>query len=139
MIRVTISLAIPAFVIVSLLFVPALGDEKPVESVTMTESQVRELAEKALAGRHVIVRVYNNWQTDPHAYILISVPLSGLWVSFDAVREAFRGVSDSAVIVVSGRQQNDRAVAAVMADSVCAERYQKGKQFSIWPPRFGTR
>ena len=139
MVRVTISLGIPALVIVSLLLLPALGDEKPGEPVRMTDSQIRELAEKALVGRHVIVRVYNNWQTDPHAYILISVPLSGLWVSFDAVGEAFRGISDSAAIVVTSQQQKDEAVAAVMGDSVCAERYQKGKRFSIWSPRFGTK
>ncbi|HUT44954.1 MAG TPA: carboxypeptidase-like regulatory domain-containing protein, partial [Sedimentisphaerales bacterium] len=65
-------------------------------------------------------------------------PLSDLWVSFDAVREAFPGISDSAAIVVTGQQQKDQAVSAVMADSVCAERYQKGKRFSIWPPHSGT-
>jgi len=139
MIRGIISFAIPTFVIVSLLLVPALGDKKPGESVRMTDSQVRELAEKALAGRELIVRIYNDWQTDPRAYILISVPLSGLSVGFDAVREAFPGIKDSAAIVVSGRQQKDEAVAAIMGDSVCAERYEKGKRFSIWPLRFGTK
>jgi len=128
-----------AFVIISLLLVPALGDEKSGESVRITESHVRKLAEQTVAGRQLAVRIYNDWQTDPRAYKLISVPLSGLSVSFDAVREAFPGISDTAAIVVSGQQQKDEAVAAVMGDSVCAERYKKGKQFSIWSQRFGIK
>ena len=70
MIRGTIiSLSIPTFVIVSLLLVPALGIETPSEPVRVTENPTRELA-----GRHVMVRIYNEWQSDPRAYKLISVP-----------------------------------------------------------------
>ena len=135
MIRGTIiSLSIPAFVIVSLLLVPALGIETPSEPVRMTESPTRELA-----GRHVMVRIYNDWQSDPRVYKLISVPLSGLSVSFDDVREAFPGISNTAAVVVSGRQQKDKAVAAMMGDSLCAERYEKGIRFSIRPSYSGTK
>jgi len=104
------------------------------------ESRPRKLLEQTPAvDRRLAVRIYNDWQTDPKAYKLISVPSSGSSVSFDAVREVFPGIKDSAVIVVSGRQQKDEAVAAVMGDSICAERYKKGKRFSIPSPNSGTK
>jgi len=133
------SFAALLFVIVSLLLGPALSDEKQGESVRMPEGRVRELAEETQAARQVVIRLYNDWQSDQRAYRLISVPLSGLSLSFDAVKEAFPGISDSAAVVVSGKQQKDETVAAVMGDSVCAERYQKGKRLSIWPRRSGTK
>jgi len=86
-----------------------------------------------------MIRVYNDWQIDPRAYKIISVPLSSLSVGFDAVRETFPGVKDSAVIVVSGREQKDDVVATVVGDSVCAERYEKGKRFSIRPSHSDTK
>jgi len=128
------------FVILSLLLVPALGDENRRESGSRMESRPRKLLEQTPAvDRRLAVRIYNDWQTDPKAYKLISVPSSGSSVSFDAVREVFPGIKDSAVIVVSGRQQKDEAVAAVMGDSICAERYKKGKRFSIPSPNSGTK
>lgn len=118
-----ISFVVPALVMVWLLFVPSLGDE------TLGE----------LAGRQLMIRVYNDWQSDPRAYKLISVPLSGFSFSFDAVSKAFPGIKDSAAIVVSGRQQKDDAVATVMGDSVCAERFKKGKRFFISSPNSGAK
>ena len=135
MIRDTIiSLAIPVLVIVSLLLVPSLGDENSGVPVRMAQSQARELD-----GKQVMVRVYNKWQTDPLAYKLISVPLSNLSVSFDAVREAVPGIKDSAAVVVSGRRQKDETVAVLMGDLVCAERFEKGKRFSIPSPNSGAK
>ena len=128
------SYAVPAFVMVFLLFVPSLGDETPSESVRMTESSTRELA-----GRQLTIRVYNDWQKDRRSYKLISVPLSGFSVSFDAVREAFPGIKDSAAVVVFGKQQKDKAMAAMIGDSFYAEPYVKGKQFSIPSPNSGTK
>ncbi|MHC4323930.1 MAG: carboxypeptidase-like regulatory domain-containing protein [Planctomycetota bacterium] len=106
----------------------------PGESVRMTVSPARKLA-----GRHVIVRVYNDWQSDPRAYKLINVPLSGSSVSFDAVEKAFPGISESAAIVISGREQKDEAVAEVIGNTVCAGQYKKGKRFFIRPPHPGTK
>ena len=133
------SFAALALVIVSLLLGPALSKEKQGESVRTPESQVGELTAQTQAARQVVIRLYNHWQSDQRAYRLVNVPLSGLSLNFDAVKEAFPGVSDSAAVVVSGKQQKDEAVAAMMGDSVCAARYQKDKQFSIWPRRFGTK
>ncbi len=127
-----------------LLFLPGtLADEEAEKShrkeKERQERQARVLAREDLAGRYVIVRVYNDWQTNPRAYKLISVPLSGPSVSFDAVRKAFPGISDSSAIVVYGPQQKDEALAAVVGNSVYAERYKKGKRFSIRPSYSGTK
>jgi hypothetical protein len=91
------------------------------------------LCQEDLNGRNVLVRIYNNWQTDPRAYKLINVSLSGLSVSFDAVRKAFPGIKDSASIVVCGRQQKEEVVAKMLGGSVCVERDKKGKKLSIRP------
>ncbi len=128
------SFAVPAVVIVFLLLGLALGIETPSEPVRMSESQIRDLA-----GRHVMVRVYNDWQSDPRTYKLINVPLTDFSFSFDAVRDALPGVSDSAAIVVSGNQQKDKALAAIIGDSLCAERYEKGKRFFIRPSHSDTK
>jgi len=133
------SFAALALVNVSLLLGPALSDEKQGESIRTPESRVGELTGETQAAGQIVVRLYNHWQSDPRTYRLISVPSNGLSVSFDAVRGAFSGVSDSAAVVVSGKQQKDETVLEVMGDSVCAERYQKGKQFAIWPRRSGTK
>jgi len=65
------------------------------------------------------------------------VSFTGLSASLDALREAFPGIGESAVIVVTGRDQTDEAVAAVVGDSVYAKRYEKETLISIWPPRAG--
>ncbi len=124
-----------------LLFLPAaFADEEAEESLRKDkERHARGLARENLAGRQVLVRIYNDWQTDPRAYKLIGVSLSDLSVNFDVVRKAFPGISDSAAIVISGRQQKDEAVAAVIGNSVYAERYKKGKRFSIRPSHSGTK
>jgi len=102
-----------------LLFLPAtFADEETEKSLRKEkERQARVLAREDLVG----------------------VPLSGPSVSFDAVRKAFPGISDSAAIVVYGPQQKDEAVAAVVGNSVFAERYKKGKRFSIRPSHFDTK
>ena len=119
-----------ALVMVFLFLGLSLGDATPSESMRIMESPVRDLA-----GQRVIVRVYNNWPSDPRAYKLISVPLDGFSFSFDTVRDVFPGIKDSAAIVVSGIEQKDKAVAAMMGDSLCAESYEKGKRLSIRPSR----
>jgi hypothetical protein len=101
------------------------------ELVDMAASPTKQLTRGDLDGREVLVRIYNDWQSDPRAYKLISVPLSGPSVSFDAVRQAFPGIKDTAVIVVSGRQQKDEITAEFIGDSIYAERYEKGKGFHI--------
>jgi hypothetical protein len=125
------SFLVPAFVTVFFLLGSALGDEKSSELLPATERPTRQLTRGDLDGRNVLVRVYNNWQTDPRAYKLISVPLSELAVSFDAVRQALPGISDSAAVLLFGRQQKDEAVAEFIGDSIYAERYEKGKRFYI--------
>ena len=103
------------------------------EMVDMAGNLTEQLSQENLEGRDVLVRIYNDWQTDPRAYKLINAPLSRLSISFDAVRKAFPGIKDSAVVVVSGGQQKDEVVANMLGGSVCAERYKKGQKLRIRP------
>lgn len=138
MIRVTISLVIPAVVIVSLLTAAAPGEEKLDMPIPTLDSSTRESAEENRPGGELIVRIYNDWQKDRRAYKLISVPLRGFSVGFDAIGKAFAGIKDSAVVVVLGSEQKDPAAAKVTGDSIFAERYKKGKQLFIRPVHTGA-
>ena len=138
MIRVTISLAIPMFVCVSFLAVPAPGEERSGVSIPTLDSSTRRSAGPNQPSGELIVRIYNDWQKDRRAYKLISVSLKGFSVSFDEIRKAFPGIKDSAAVVVFGREQKDKAVATMIGDSVFAESYKKGKLFSMLPPHIGT-
>ena len=97
------------------------------------ERQARELAEETLTSRELRVRVYNDWQADPRAYELLSVPLDGLSVRFDALNKAFPAIGKSAVIVVAGQDQTDQAVRMVLEGYVYVEPYEEKKTLSIWP------
>jgi len=127
------------FVILSLLLVPALGDEKTEESLREEkEGLARELAQEVLTGRKVCVRVYNNWKKAPRVYKLVAVELDGLSFQCDSVAEAFGRMSELALIVVAGQDQTDEAVAAVIDNFVYAEYYteKKGRILSIWPGHY---
>ncbi|MHC4098553.1 MAG: hypothetical protein ACYSWZ_11205 [Planctomycetota bacterium] len=106
------------------------------EQFLQKEKQVKELVQELIKGRKLQVRVYNNWQTDPRAYKLVSVPLKGLSVSLDAVKAAFGDMYQYAVITVTAQDQQDKAVAAVVGDFIHVEIYKKDKSLSIWPPSF---
>ena len=99
--------------------------------------EAKELAREVLAGRQVVVRVYNNWQKDARAFERVSIPLKELSVGLDAVESAFGEMSEFAVIVVTADDQKDEAVAVVLGDFIYAELYKKGKTFSIWPKHIG--
>jgi len=103
------------------------------------ERKVRQLAEEFLDGRQITVRVYKDWQADPAAFKLVSVPLKGLSVELTSVESAFGQMSDSTVIVALGDDQKDEAVAAGMEDFMYAEPYRSGSSLSIWPKYFGQR
>jgi hypothetical protein len=134
MIRSTkFTIGILIFVAMSLPLTSVSGRRGSGELVDMAGNLTEHLCQEDLDGRNVLVRIYNNWQTDPRAYKLNNVPLSRLSVSFDAVRKAFPGIKDSAAVVVCGRQQKDEVVAKMLGGSVCAERYKKGKKLSIRP------
>jgi hypothetical protein len=131
------SVGILIFAAMSLPVTPASDRTGSGEVVDMAGSPTRPLTPENPDGRQVLVRIYNDWQNDPRAYKLISVPLSGPSVSFDAVRKAFPGIKDSAVVVISGGQQKDEVVAKMLGGSVCAGRYEKGKELSIMPVQPG--
>jgi len=102
------------------------------------ERELRQLAEELLNGRQITIRVYKDWRTDPAAFELVSVPLSGLTVNLTSIESAFGQMSDSTVIVALGEDQKDEAVAAVVSDFIYAELYRSGSHFSIWPERFDS-
>jgi hypothetical protein len=127
------SIGILIFAATSLPVTPVSSRERSGELIDMAGNLTEQLCQEDLNGRNVLVRIYNDWQTDPRAYKLISVPMSSLSVSFDAVRKAFPGIKDSAAVVVCGRQQKDEVVAKMLGGSVCVERYKKGKKLPIRP------
>lgn len=112
---------------------PAPAKAVPATSASEKEHEAILLAQQTLAGRKVVVRVYDNWQTDPREYRMVSVTLSGLSVSFDAVKQAYAGIDQLAVLVITGQDQPDEAVAAVLGDFVYVDTYKAGKDRSIWP------
>jgi hypothetical protein len=132
------SIGILVLVAMSLPLTPVSGRRGSGERVDMAGSLTEHLCQDDLEGKDVLVRIYNNWQTDPRAYKLINVPLSRLSVSFDAVRKAFPGIEDSAAVVVCGRQQKDEVVAKMLGDSVCVERYKKGQKLRFRPLQSGS-
>lgn len=139
MIRDTkISFAVSACMMISLLVGPVLVGQELGESVHMAESPTRGFVEDTLTGRKIMVRIYNNWQVDPRTYKLIKVSSTGFSVGFEAINKAAGGIDESAVIVITGPDQTDEAVAAVVGGSFYAERYKKGERLSLLPSRLGT-
>jgi hypothetical protein len=113
-----------------------LRDDREAEQKKLREKEreARELAQEVLDGRQVVMRVYNNWQVEPEAYELVRASLTGLMLSFDPVKSAFMQVNESAVIVVIGQDQQDKAVRALLADVVFTQVYKKRKSLFLWPP-----
>ena len=132
------SIGILILVATSLPLKPVSGRRGSGELRDMAGNLIEYLYQDPLDGRDVLVRIYNDWQTDPRAYKLICVPLSDHTVHFDAVKQAFPRVSDSAAVVVYGRQQEDEVVAKMLGDTVCAERYKKGQKLRIRPLQSGS-
>jgi len=99
--------------------------------------KVSHLAQKALTGRQVLVRVYNDWQKDFRAFVLVSVKLNGLSLGLNQVESAYGQMSESAVIVVTAQDQKDELVAAVIDGTIHAKPYKKKSSgFYIWPRSF---
>ena len=99
-----------------------------------SEADAREAAVRTLDGRTAIVRLYTDWKTNPKAYATLSVPLEGLDVTFEAVRQAAARElpKDTAVAVVPG-DQRDSEVARVMDGCLFGERLGVGGRFALWP------
>jgi len=94
--------------------------------------QTRELAQKVLDGRHIVVRLYKDWQEDPRDFERVSVQLKGLSVNCDSVKRTFGEVGNASIILVTAEDQQDEAIAAVLANFIFAEPYKKAKTFAIW-------
>lgn len=126
-------ISLSSLLLVTLFLSSASAGEKPNISFYEEESQTRQLAEQMLTGSKVVVRVYDNYQADPRAYKLVSVPLAGLSVSHNAVKEAYPDINKLDIIVIVARDQLDKIVAAVINDFVYADTYDPKKSQSIWP------
>lgn len=114
--------------------IPSEQQRQRQEELGKKEKEARELAQKVLDGRQVVVRVYNDWQADPAAFELVSIPLSGLTLEFDSIKSASARISDSTVIVLLGEDQKDEAVAAVVGDYVWVRTYRGAGKLHVWPP-----
>ncbi len=79
-----------------------------------------------LQGRPVIVRVYENWQTDPAAYRKMSVTVEKRIVTFD-----FADVNNSAYVAVFGQDQNDDLIKKVLGLRVYGWFYVKGLKYTL--------
>jgi hypothetical protein len=95
--------------------------------------EAEKLTQKVLLGRKVIIRIYNNWQTEPDKYQKVTVPLNGLSINAEAIKSACQQITDLAVVVVMAGDQEDNTVAAVLGDNIFAEPYKPGKRISLWP------
>ena len=113
---------------------PSAGQEQATQTEPNSlDVDPRLSAHDFLSGRGIVVRVHNNWPTEPAKYKLVEVELDGLSVCFDAVEEALGKIAKTAIVVVVVEDQKDPAVAMVIGDCVHARYYKKGGCFSIWP------
>jgi hypothetical protein len=101
---------------------------------TDLDFEAHEAARQRLAGRIAIVRLYTDWKTNAKAYTTLSVPLEGLDVTFEAVRQAASGnVPADAVVVVVPTDQQDTPVADMMDGCLFGEPYLPGGRLSLKP------
>lgn len=101
-----------------------------------SEAEVRELAREVLNGRKAVVRLYIGWKADPKAYKTVVVPLDGLDVVFDALRQAAGGsVPMDATVVVVPDDQQDEAIIEVMDGCLFGEPYRADGRITLWPGR----
>ncbi len=99
-----------------------------------SEAEVRELAREVLNGRTAVVRLYIDWKTDPKAYKTMTVPLDGLDVVFDTIRQGAGGsVPMDATVVVVPDDQQDEAIATVMDGCLFGEPYRADGRITLWP------
>jgi len=96
--------------------------------------EAQKLAQKVLAGRSCVVRVYKDSTADPCSFELVSVRLDGLSVGASMIKSAFPAVTESSFIAILGQEQTDAAVSAVMRDFFVAGAFKETASFSIWPP-----
>ncbi len=82
--------------------------------------------EDEFEGRPVVVRVYEDWQTDPTAYRQVSVTAKKGVVTFD-----FSDVNDSAIVAVFGQDQNDDLIKKVLGLRVYAWGYARGLKCTL--------
>ncbi len=96
--------------------------------------EAQKLAQKVLAGRSCVVRVYKDSTADPCSFELVRVALDGLSVGASTIKSAFPAITESSFIAILGQEQTDAAVSAVMRDFFVAGAFKETAGFSIWPP-----
>jgi len=106
---------------------------KKQEDIWAKYRQTRSEAEKLLNGRLVTIRLYDDWQNDPCAFELISVPLKGLELTFKSVKFVMPRIDGSTILAVTPQDQQDDAVAAVITNIVFAAPYKEKENFTLWP------
>ncbi|MEJ2648994.1 MAG: hypothetical protein P8016_11370 [Sedimentisphaerales bacterium] len=102
-------------------------------SVADIEAQVRKLAQERVDGKEVIVRVYNDWESDPPGYVPVKVRLKGLSFSFQDIKKTLPEIDKTATIVLLGSDQTDRTVASVIGRYVSSYYFNEEWTQSIWP------
>ena len=133
MVRHTSKLLLVAAFLATLIPSAVSAEHGAENSQRLRAEQARELAEEVLAGRELLVRVYNNWQKEPNAFELVPIQLSGLSIDLDTVAAALGQLGNYPVMVVSAEDQKDEVVAEVIGNFIYAALYNKGTDLSIWP------
>jgi len=130
---ITISAAIMCLCVASYAQTPPQADPNDPQQM---EQKARRLAEELLTGKSIIVRLYRDGLSDPCSFESTSVPLSGLLIELSSIESAFGRLSDSAIIVVLGTDQKDKAVSELLQDFVYAKAYKptQWQQIDIFYP-----
>ncbi len=114
-----------ALICVLVYSLPAPADIKETASSFDRDNTTQfDPARQTISGRKVLVRVYRYRQADPHAYDKITLILTDLSISFDAVKGALPNLDESTVIVLAGEDQPDDVMARTIGNNVYAEPYE---------------
>lgn len=132
--------------LVAMLFLSeALADEEPAElgrlpeDINAQREQISELIKRIesrraakLDGREVLVRIYDNWETNLAEFEGVHVQLDGSEVVLDSY-----DIADNAFVVLIREDQDDEVVRELMSGYfLYAESYTQGLRFKL--PRSGS-
>ena len=78
----------------------------------------------SLADREIVVRVYNDWQSDSRTYRTIGVQISGFTADVNSIKAASPLIKDSAIIAIVAEDQKDKDVASAIDSCIYTEEYK---------------
>ncbi len=100
-------------------------------SITAVVSFIGPGIDKSLDGKIAVVRIYDNWRSNPEKFGTADVEIKNRAVNFDKIGIDANDVNESPVVVVFCDDQKDPNVAEYMSECVYAATYNKDLNFSI--------